>query len=142
MVFEVFKYQMKQMKEGSQEENTRKKVFPVNAQINITGYDTETQQHQLELHLDQLESPPSSATTPMRHRWIDLSKIDVRMFQPGVAVVLPAGAPTLAHTDTAHTVNDTARTDAPPYIPILRLPPTPPPLSSAPLRRHLKVSAL
>jgi hypothetical protein len=36
MVFEEFKYQMKKVKEGLREENTRKKVFPMNAQINIT----------------------------------------------------------------------------------------------------------
>lgn len=55
----------------------------------------------------------------MRHRRVVLSKLDVRLFQPGVADVppaAPAGTPTFAHTDTAHTVNNTARTDAPPPV--------------------------
>jgi len=56
----------------------------------ITGFDAETQQHQLQLHPDQTEPPPSSAPSepPIS---ADLSKADVRLARPTAADV-PATA--------------------------------------------------
>ena len=68
----------------------------------IAGYDAGKQQDQLQLHPDQLKPPPPSATTPMGPLWVALSKVDVRMVQPGVADVPPAApavSPTPAHTE-------------------------------------------
>ena len=105
----------------------------------ITSFESETQQHQLQLHPDQPESPPSSAPTgpPIA---VDLSKANVRLVRPRVpdvadvstaATTIETSPPTMArsitrtvaqtsvHTDTAHTAKarritrtDAARTDA------------------------------
>ncbi|CAL6327613.1 unnamed protein product [Bathycoccus prasinos] len=79
----------------------------------VTGYDSETQQHQLQLHLDQPESPPSSdAMGP--HISVDLSKADILLVRLRVtdvpAAATPETPPTMAMRAT-RTVS-AARTDA------------------------------
>ena len=75
----------------------------------ITGFDAETQQHQLRLHPDQTESPPSSAPSepPIS---VDLSEADDRLARPTAADV-PAAATTETPsplTSTPHTTRTAA----------------------------------